>query len=353
MGDDEFEPVAHLGAAVGEDTVFVAAEAELDLGPVAEFRAVAAVGREGLESAVDDGHFGFGPGDDGGDDEQGLLEVVELFGALRADAAVVDVHEHKAARLEFGDAFDGGVDVPGAGGAAAEPVAGNAVALDQRAGFDGFPHGLLGGGDAFFEGARVGGRAGIGLEALEADVLEARDVAGERKRGFAAEDAGAAADPEVESEIDAKAGGACGGVPIIGVLSVVNDEDGVGAAFGERNPLGDFVAADDSGGDEQSAGAAVGEGNRFREFGGAGADGAGLFAKFRDFGGFVGFGVGAETEPGLLQMSGHFGEIGFEFVEFDNEGRGGQVLAAFGHGGQGGGGDAGGEEEHAPGGHDS
>jgi hypothetical protein len=52
-------------------------------------------------------------------------------------------------------------------------------------------------------------------------------------------------------------------------------------------------------------------------------------------------------------MPGHFGEIGFEFVQFDDQSRSGQIFPAFGRRPEGGGRETGSQKEDTPAGHDS
>ena len=139
-------------------------------------------------------------------------------------------------------------------------------------------------------------------------------------------DAGAVGDVEVDGDVEGDAGGCGGGVEIVGVLRVVDDKDEAGQASGEADGAFDPMAADHGGGDENAFDAAGGEGLGFTEFGRAGADGARGEGEAGDRRALVGLAVGAEGTTLGAGVGGHCGDVAFEGVEIDAEGRGGQIF---------------------------
>src|SRR5262249_3021965 len=115
----------------GEAPVLVACPGVRDAGALDRFRHERLVRGEGLEAAGDHGHLLARPAYGGGARGERTLEVGVAATALAPDAAVVDVHPAVRAALQLGQTLELGVDVEGAGRAAAHDLDGEAVLFEE------------------------------------------------------------------------------------------------------------------------------------------------------------------------------------------------------------------------------
>ena len=283
---------------------------------------------ERLVAVVDGGLAGVVLAVDGGDDAEGVVEVgVDFAVGLAADGAVDGVHEDVAAALEFGEP-EFVVHVVRAGGAAADDAGGEA--------------GLFGEGDGFIDAGEifdglaapgfptfgVGGAAGVGHPAFEADVFCRHDALGEVDGGLAVGDA-LTGEAGVDGDDEAALGfGGGGGFVHFGEdVGVVDDEHEGGVGLAEVHGPHDVVVAGGLFGPEDAFDAAAGHEFAFGDGGGGDADGAEGHLAFGDIQALVYLHVGTELDGGRLGVVSHGFEVLFKEIDIDDHaGRGEHVL---------------------------